>query len=819
MRAHGVKHRIGWAAFLALILIVLSAGPFSTAVTAASDVADVVYDAAIEAARAGDTANALPVIEQRYRENPSNLDIAYDYAVVLGWANRPQDAVTIYEMLPMAQAPAPAYVLTAVARDYRDVGQFDKALVLYRTGRMLYPQDPVFAYGEILTLTDAHRPEEAIAQGDALLQTRPDDQELLAAQLYALAVSDRHAGTLAMARRLLALAPTDREARRQEVLQLRALGDLAQALPLARQSPDLFSPIELRDLANDSAAALVRKGELPAANETERLAGVDQAIAELDRLIAEFSAEGIDAEPNLLRARFDRIVALGDRGRTDDIIAEYVNLRNEGTDLPPYALKIVADAYETKRDPQTARNLYEQILSSTPTDYKARIGLFYTQIETEDFDAAFGTIDALAAEQAEFIAGSQILSPEWLRAQMTAALARYYAGDGPEAERRLQSLIALAPWDAGLRQALAAVWLGKGKPRAADVQFAAAQSISPDDVGVAAARADVAVTLGDRADGVTALGPLLERAPLNKSVERLENRLEILRRPEMVFRFDGTFQGLNVPTGGNNFGFETQYFTAPIDDVYRLYLDYAFATVDLPEGEVTDHHFAVGAEYTGRDLAASGEVTEDTSPSARTGFRGSIAWTPDDQWRLGGNVQIFSADTPLRALRHGITANSFALRAGYTVSDRQSYNFLAEVVEFSDGNTRTILDGNASRRLISLPHISLDAIGEIYGSQNSNTNVPYFSPREDFAVAATLAASQILFRRYDYVWSHALTATAGEYWQSGFGGQFAGNLTYQQRLKTSDSWEGAIGIRLRRQSYDGRAEDSLSVFGSIDWRF
>jgi len=814
-----LEHRGWWAAFVALALVILSAGPFSTAVTAASDVADVIYDAAIEAARAGDTANALPVIERRYHENPANLGIGYDYAVVLGWANRPQDAVMIYEMLPMSAAPAPAYVLSAVARDYRDVGQFDKALDLYRNGQQVYPQDPAFAYGEILTLTDAHRPDEAIAQANALLAERPDDQELLAALLYALATTDRHADTLATARRLLALAPTDREARRQEVLQLRATGDLTQALQLARQSPDLFSPSELRDLANDVAAALVRTGELTAANETERLAAVDQAIAELDRLIAQFSAEGTGARPNLLRARFDRIVALGDRTRSDDVIAEYAGLTSEGEELPPYALKVVADAYETKRDPGTARRLYEQVLAAAPTDYQARIGLFYAEIETEDFAAAFLTIDALAAGTPQFITGSQIPSPDWLRAQMIAALARYYAGDGPEAERRLQSLIAQAPWDSGLRQALAAVWLGKGKPRAADAQFAAAQSISPDDVTIAAARADVTVTRGDRAAGAAALSTLLERAPQNKSVERLEDRLQILRSPEVIFRFNGTFQGLNVPTGGNNIALEGQYFTAPIDDLYRLYLDYAFATAELPEGGVVEHHLAAGVEYTGRDVAASGEITEDITPSAHTGLRGSLAWTPDDQWRLGGSVQIFSSDTPLRALRHEITANSFALRAGYMVNDRQSYNLLAELVTFSDGNTRTIIDANASRRLITFPHLTLDAIGEIYSSHNTSVDGPYFSPRSDFEGAVTLAATQILFRRYDYVYSHALTVTGADYWQHGFGAQFAGSIAYEQRLKTSDAWEGAVGIRLRRQPYDGHAEDSLSFYGSIDWRF
>src|SRR5258705_252603 len=112
-----------------------------------------------------------------------------------------------------------------------------------------YPQDLTFAYGEILTLADAKRAQEAIDQGNALLPSNPDDPELLSALLYAFAMTDRHAETLAIADRLAQLDASNREARRQQIIQSSELGDSAQAFERAEQSREVFSDAEMRRVA------------------------------------------------------------------------------------------------------------------------------------------------------------------------------------------------------------------------------------------------------------------------------------------------------------------------------------------------------------------------------------------------------------------------------------------------------------------------------------------------------------------------------------------------------------------------------------------
>lgn len=794
---------------------------FTTRVTAAADVSDAEYEAAIRAARSGDFDNALPVIERRRMQNPSDLSATYDYVVVLGWANRPAEAVAAYETRPAGQPPA--YVDAAVAKDYRDLGQYDKALALYEEGRQHYPQDLTFAYGEILALADAKRAEEAIERGNALLPSNPDDPELLSALLYAFAMTDRHAETLAIADRLAQLDASNREARRQHIIQSGALGDSAQALELALQSRELFSDAEIRRFAVQAAAAANRASEMPGSNDAEKNAQIDRSIAQLDSQIAKLSTEGPASRSELLNTRFDRVALLGDRNRLDDIIAEYQALLREGVDIPPYVLKVVADAYETRRDPETARRLYEMALMGAPNDFQTRMGLFYAEVESEDFNAAFNTIDRLAAEQPQFVGmaggAAPVLNPTWMRAQLAAAMARYYAGDSAEAEKRVRSMIAAAPDNASLRQALGSILAGSGRPRAADVEFASAQRISPNDIDIAAARADVAVTLGDRGGGAAALDGVRLRAPTNRSVERLRDRLEILGRPEAILRFNGAFQSMNVPVGGDSFTFDAQLFSAPINDAYRLYVSYGFATAALPEGDIINHHAALGLEYATRDFAASAEVTQDSAPHWLTGARASLAWAPFDAWRISGSAQLYSADTPLRALKHGITANSLGARLTYSPSDRQSYNLLTELVTFSDHNTRTVVGASSTQRLFTWPHLTLDAIPELYASWNTRRDAPYYNPLDDFSGSLSVVANQILYRRYNFVYSHNIGVTAGGYWEHGFGGLLAASLSYEQRLRMNDSWEGSLGLRLRRQPYDGHGEDSVTVFAAIDWRF
>jgi len=778
------------------------------------------YHAAILAARAGNPAGALGVIERRYRADPANLAVAYDYIAVLSWAHRPADAIQTYERLPPAAHPA--FVEEAVARDYRDLGTFDLALARYRAGRQAFPDRLSFAAGEILTLADLGRVNEAAVEGKALITDHPQTVELLSAAAYVLSRADRHADALAVSERVLALDPKNRDARRAQVFALARLDSATRAFELARQWPQFFSAAELASLGGDSAAALVRHGESAPPASPERFARIDAAIAALDQRIAELSGQGPALHGELLRAHFDRIVALRDRNRNADILADYAWLQQQNAELPTYALQAVGDAYLAERHPDEARAVYQRVLARDPQNFEARFGLFYAEVESEDFDGAYATIDALAAEHPwarPADEAARVPDRSWLRAQLAAAMARFYGGDSAEAERRVEALIATVPGNPDLRMALASVQAARQWPRASLEALAEAESLKAGRTEVAVARANIALDRGDRVAGAAMRDTLVAENPDEPSVQRLDQRLKALDREEFRLDVNHTLRTSAGPIGGNEVDLEATLYSRPIADRYRVYVTYALGTVALPEGRVRDHHSGVGVEYTGPDFGANFSISDDVYPRTHIGGQLALAWIPDDHLRLSAQAQIFSRDTPLRALAHNITADSFTMRASYRVSELESYSLATEFLTFSDGNFRASLLADGSRRILVLPHFTADLGAELYASDNSRRHEPYYNPQSDLETTVYMSATQILYRRYGFVYSHRLRLSPGYYWEQGFGGGFAGNILYEHRLRLDDDFEGALGVRFSRQPYDGKAEDDLSFIGSVDWRF
>jgi biofilm PGA synthesis protein PgaA len=545
-----------------------------TAGTAASAEAavDSQYDAAIAAARAGRYAEALPIIEDRYRRNPRNLAIAYDYLTVLGWAHRQSDAIAAFEKLPQ-QGPLPAFVEQAAARDYRDLGRFDEALALYRRGQREYPGRMIFIAGEILTTADSGHAEDALSRSKSLLPAHPHSLELLSAAVYAASKVGDAADTVDFARRVLALDPADREARRELILASDQLGDIENAWLLARLSPDLFSADETRRLSGDWTALLVRQAGATGLGDDERYRRADRAIDALDAQIGELLKAGPDAEAALRRAKFDRVLALSDRDRFEDAIAAYEAFERDGIPVPAYVLKVVGDAYMRLRRPEAAEAVYKRALADSPADFQSNLGLFYAEIESKDFDAALATIDGLADREQRTLGTRP--NPDWLRAQIAAAMARVYLGDTDEAQERIEALLAQDPDNPVLLDTFGTILQDRGEPVAAERRFAQADSLRPGDHDAAVGRANTAIDRGDRAAGYAATDKLVDSqiaqdlAP-DHATALLRRREETLERPELKFSANQLYQAQRAPLGGDTFNLETQLFSTPIEDAYRL---------------------------------------------------------------------------------------------------------------------------------------------------------------------------------------------------------------------------------------------------------
>jgi biofilm PGA synthesis protein PgaA len=380
---------------LAAILCHATANATGTkAVSARSWMAE--KDAAVLLARKGNTAAALVVLERLRREHPADLGAARDLVVVSTWARRDAEAVRLF--VALKQGPQPDYVMEAAALAYRRLGQPATALAIYREGLKRSPNNVAFAAGEIRSMADLGETAAAIMLANADLKTRGERRDVLLAAGYAASAQKNPVEALRYIDRAVTLDPAGRETRHDRIMAIDEMGAPQIARRLADENPGVLTDAEVRQIDGDAAAALVRWGVFEPPSEELRFAASDRAIAALDDLIARWPREGDDARRDLLRARFDRMVALRDRVRMADVVAEYIDLGRQGVEIPGYALVAASDAYLYLRQPETARDLYLRGLAVDPRNPETRLALFYAYVDLEDFDAAYRQADSMAGD-------------------------------------------------------------------------------------------------------------------------------------------------------------------------------------------------------------------------------------------------------------------------------------------------------------------------------------------------------------------------------------------------------------------------------------
>ena len=93
--------------------------------------------------RRGGFGPALSALRALLAASPSDTAMAFDLAVVLQWAGRSREATDVFETTRAAEAPE--YVLSAMARAYRDQQRWADAGALAAEGGRRFPADPVAA--------------------------------------------------------------------------------------------------------------------------------------------------------------------------------------------------------------------------------------------------------------------------------------------------------------------------------------------------------------------------------------------------------------------------------------------------------------------------------------------------------------------------------------------------------------------------------------------------------------------------------------------------------------------------------------------------
>src|SRR6185295_4751213 len=101
----------------------------------------------------------------------------------------------------------------------------------------------------------------------------------------------------------------------------------------------------------------------------------------------------------------------------------------------------------------------------------------------------------------------------------------------------------------------------------------------------------------------------------------------------------------------------SRLYSPPLDDRWRAFVfdDYSFAHPS--EGFVQRHHAGAGAELRLPDVTATAYATYSTGELEDPGGGFTLDWQANDQLQISVGGELFSINTPLRALFDDVTAN------------------------------------------------------------------------------------------------------------------------------------------------------------------
>ena len=779
-------------------------------------------DHAIEMARAGQTDEALEILAARYIADPKDRVIFHDYLTVLCWAG--QDARVAELSKRLSPLEAPGYALEASAQSARRRGDYLQAENFYRVGLQRFPEDLDFPVGLILTLVDADRSQVALELVAHLEQKYPRESALQLARGYALEARLDFFAALYNYNRILDRDSENREARARRILVLDRLGASDLAVSLAGQDPDLLSRDEWQRIRSDQGAFAVRWGNLSPADETQRFAQTDRALALLERNLAEIGSAN-SATPFALRGRFDRLIALHNRYQMAEVVTLYEGMVDEELVIPNYVVAAAADAYLYLQQPELAEPLYRHILVTQPDDLNTSIALFYTLVEREEFDAAYKLVDHLDRSQSPWLKirgpnerRSLRPNPDKTTTATAAAMARFYGDQNAEAQARLTVLHEQAPANLDISREVGNVYSARGWPRLAQQTYELGLRLDHRHKDLQLGLAQSYLERREYRLAEQAINRLYTLYPEDIHVSKLHRQWAIHNLRELRLTV-GYADSSGTTQGSRDRLFEGTLFSRPLDYNYRMFVRGRYAFADFPEGNESYRRYGFGVEYRRPDLESTVELTYNEDGSDEFGGSFSLLYELDDHWSIPFNLEIFSRETPLRALKQGITADSVDFGVTYRASELRRVSLRTQLMDFSDGNVRRSLTASLEQRLVTLPKYKLTGIVDLYTSANSEKDTIYFNPDRDFSAALSMVNQQRLFRRYDRVFSHRLALTLGNYWQKGYADDYIAGFNYEHLWEIAGRFELAYGYSRFRRVYDGLPEYQNYYFSRINWRF
>ncbi len=802
MQLPNTQQRATIVRLLMFIILLLA----SSTVHAASDTTLArQHEEAVLLARRGQTQEAIQILMRLHHQRPNDEKITNDLIVISGWDGQFSQAEKIFvKKSPMTY---PVYVQYAMVNTYRNLKQPTQGLQLIDGLLQQYPGNDQWLLRKALLLIDNGQLEQANGILQQVVQRIGKDKEFHLASAYLNETWGNWLPALQDYQNALALLPGDKELLKKQMLALNHLRAPAMALTENQRNPQVLEKKEVAQLLANRAAQLLRWSTEANKNHKEaRLFSLKALSLQLQALALLTDTPGSQQARRLIRQ--DMIISLRNLRQMENLQTLYNHLLESG-EVPDYVRQAFADSLLVSRRPEESRKIYQQLVEKNPKNYQAALGLFYAYVEEEDFDLAYETIDALADKEPKYRrfwdSKSNYPNERYLDLQVTSIQARFYGDQLEEAWNRIDTLSQHAPKNNWLLEVRGQISNARSWHRQALNDYHLATLLSPESLDAQAGKAASLIELRRYAEARPLLRNLQETDPWEHKTMELARQWKFARMPE--YYGDIVFSNSSGPElDGDGILATAEIISAPINDVWKLSAGYLYAWSEILEGEETLQRTSLGLEYHKANWDVLGYLNYNDSTVQEPGGKLKAIWQPDDFWQLTLSGERFAVTTPLRALYHGIRADAVSTSAMYRSSEMRDISGAIQASTFTDDNNRIEGSARFRQRFIDIPHIDIDGRLDLYASTNSKTNVPYYSPENDFSLKGSIHVDHVYHRDYDHLLAHQLDVGYGFYDQEGYSSRWIGHIRYEHRYRFSPWLEMLAGVEFGQNVYDGHAE-------------
>ncbi|NHB57149.1 poly-beta-1,6 N-acetyl-D-glucosamine export porin PgaA [Acinetobacter sp. 194] len=781
--------------------------------------------------RNGQANEGLIALKKLLEISPNSQKVIADYIVVAKQQNK--FSSNDFDLAKRINFQTyPQYAQLATIKSFRDLKQFDTALMLVDGFIHVQPDTQLDVLKAVL-LAENMQKKLAIQQ---LAKIKMDqltiDQQVQVA--YAYRVVDMQIEGLETIQKAFAVQPDSVAVQHEYLLALMANGSYNQVLTLVQErksiDPDgkFYNEAYLGDFSQKINEAIKNQKYLSQQGETD-----NESFTMLDSILAsthEYQKSLTPESAYYLKFYYNYIYALSYRDRHSEAIQLAESLNTPIEKMPAFVKNAIADSYLALKQPQKAETIYKSLLKEKNyADMKLYTALYYSLIEQEKYKEAnqlVNDIDKLLPtyQYSEAKGAERHVHPDRAEYIGLKETANSYSNRMNLAEKNLTDIVAKAPNNDEYINLLARTQRWREKPLQAERTLSRLNGIKPESKATLINRMQNAQALGDIAAWRYNTQNLNLFYPTDTSITKSLNELNdrnhaTISHQTRISKSESDQQRvLENLKGTRDFETTTRINSPWIKDHYRAIAEYGNREGNYRAGDIREQRLSVGAQWEKRGKSATVLLSQDLDRSDRTGVR--IDWDHrlNDHWQYNLDFNSMAA-IPLQALKLGEKGKSYGMGINWKQNESRQAGFGYQITDITDGNLRQEISANYSQNVYSSAHHTTRAGVSTYFGHNSLDQTSYFSPKRSLSAEVNLSHDWLTWRRYEKSFIQKFSMSAGAFHQTDYGTKPVLDLQYRHKWQINRLWGLQYGVGWSIHPYDGEREKQFYGTLGFEGRF